>query len=274
MNLPNKLTMVRIILIPIIMIVYGVSNSLRVSQVFGNLSTANFIILILFFVGAISDFLDGKIARSRNLITDLGKFLDPLADKLLVTTLLIILLNQNMLNQQLAVQYDLTVPSLVEWWMVIIVIAREFVVTGVRLIAAGKKRVIAASWYGKIKTTTQFITILVILFNGSVVRTSSGYVGVETWVAYFDKVLLFIMIAATIFSGADYVIKNKDIFKDDFGKKNQKKNKGNKPELVPVQPGTPVQPDTPVQPSIPSKPNTPVQPASGNQTVINPSDGK
>src|SRR5574344_1158530 len=217
MNLPNQLTMVRLLLIPIIMIVYGSSEALRTAQVFGNLSVACFIILILFFIGAMSDYFDGKIARSRNLVTDLGKFLDPLADKLLVTTLLIILLFQSMYNQQ-------KLPgtaNLVEWWMVVIVIAREFVVTGIRLIAANKNRVIAASWYGKIKTTIQFVTILVILFNGSVVTTSTGYVGPATWIIILDKILLYLMMVVTVFSGVDYVLKNKDLFKEGDKKKSK-----------------------------------------------------
>ena len=175
MNLPNKLSLIRILLIPIIMIVYFI-EPLRNIVVFEgvlNLSWCNLIILILAIAGALTDFFDGQYARKHNLVTDLGKFLDPLADKLLVVTLLIIIYDQGQYYQHI---FD-TTPSaqrsgdtftvLIEWWMLIIILAREFMVTGIRLIAAGKKEVIAASKLGKLKTVLQFITLIFILIKKS-----------------------------------------------------------------------------------------------------------
>lgn len=218
MNLPNKLTIGRILLIPIIMIVYSI-NALRNIPVFTgvfHLSLGNFIILILFIIGALTDYVDGKIARSRSLVTDLGKFLDPLADKLLVTTLLIILIDQgSYYNLLYRINRGNELPKLLEWWMVVIILAREFAVTGIRLIAAGKKKVIAANWYGKIKTTLQFITIIIMLLGIAVVKDPTGsYVPYSLWYVYLVKILLFATLAITIFSGADYILKNIDLLKD------------------------------------------------------------
>ena len=213
MNLPNKLTLGRILLIPIIMIVYSI-EPLRNIPVFAgsHLSVCNLILLILFFIGVLTDFIDGNYARKHNMITDLGKFLDPLADKLLVVTLLIILLDQ---GGYYAFQYryadagNAELPQLLTWWMVVIILAREFMVTGIRLLAAGKKKVIAASWYGKIKTTIQFITVLFLLSgiavcHGNMVSYSLAYIIIA-------KILIFAMLAITIYSGIDYLVKNFDV---------------------------------------------------------------
>ena len=141
MNLPNKLSIARIALIPIIMIVYF-QESLRNTMVFEgafHLSACNLIILILAVIGALTDLFDGKYARKHNLVTDLGKFLDPLADKLLVLTLLIVIYDQ--CNYYSSMYYINTggqkLDQLLRWWMLIIILAREFMVTGIRLVAAG-----------------------------------------------------------------------------------------------------------------------------------------
>ena len=223
MNLPNKLTLLRIILIPVIMIIYAI-EPMREMYVFTNfpyLSLTNLIIILIAIVAMLTDLFDGKIARKYNLVTDLGKFLDPLADKLLVLTLLLILMDEGAYYEN----------PLLKWWMVIIILAREFMVTGMRLVAAGKKQVIAASWYGKVKTTIQFVTILVLLcgsarlkvaVEGSAQMVRSDISGFYTVVC---NILIVMMIAITIYSGADYLIKNREVFKDNKQIKQKKDNK-------------------------------------------------
>jgi Phosphatidylglycerophosphate synthase len=221
MNLPNKLTIFRILLIPIMMIVYSI-NYLRINWIlYPNLSIANFIVLLIFFIGVLTDFLDGHIARKHNLVTNFGKFLDPLADKLLTCTAFILLMQQNAQNQALMIKVSdkpIAMASgtyeLLSWWMVIIILAREFMVTGIRLLAAGQGKVIAASMYGKIKTTIQFITIL-FLFAGGAVTISGSYLNdLALWYVIIAKVLIVAMLAITIFSGYDYLVKNIDVLKD------------------------------------------------------------
>lgn len=211
MNLPNKLTIFRMLLIPIIMIIYSIRPLRENWILWHNLSQANFIVLLLIFVGAMTDFFDGQIAREKNLVTNLGKFLDPLADKLLTCTGFIILLEQNAQNQILS---GGVAPKLLCWWMVIIILAREFMVTGIRLLAAGQGKVIAASWYGKIKTTLQFITIIFLLAGGAVYVEGSNLYNIATWYDIVAKILIVAMLAVTIFSGYDYVAKNIDVLKE------------------------------------------------------------
>lgn len=228
MNLPNKLTIFRILLIPIMMIVYSIDYLRMNSILFPNLSQANFIILLLVFIGALTDFLDGYIARKHNLVTNFGKFLDPLADKLLTSTAFIILLQQNMENQALAVEYynlsgtTIGTSNLLCWWMVVIILAREFMVTGIRLLAVGQGKVIAASWYGKIKTTIQFVTILFLLAGGAVTLNGSGIHDLALGYVIVAKILIVATLAITIFSGYDYLAKNIDVIKD---KSTKQKNK-------------------------------------------------
>ena len=178
MNLPNKLSLIRILLIPVIMIVYSI-EPLRNQMVFEgayHLSVCNLIIMILAIAGALTDLFDGKYARKHNLVTDLGKFLDPLADKLLVLTLLIIIYDQ--CNYYGALYYLDTggkeLDLLLRWWMVLVILAREFMVTGIRLVSAGKKQVIAASWYGKVKTTLQFVTLIILLAGCAVLENPNN----------------------------------------------------------------------------------------------------
>ena len=211
MNLPNKLTIFRMLLIPIIMIIYSIRPLRENWILWHNLSQANFIVLLLIFVGAMTDFFDVQIARTKNLVTNLGKFLDPLADKLLTCTGFIILLEQNAQNQILS---GGVAPKLLCWWMVIIILAREFMVTGIRLLAAGQGKVIAASWYGKIKTTLQFITIIFLFAGGAVYVEGSNLYNIATWYDIVAKILIVAMLAVTIFSGYDYIAKNIDVLKE------------------------------------------------------------
>ena len=132
MNLPNKITISRILLIPVFMIVLYLPLEHR-----------EIIALLIFLLASATDGIDGHIARSRNLVTNFGKFLDPLADKLLVAAALIALVGEG------------KIPS----WIVTVIIAREFAITGIRLLAVGEGRVIAASMWGKVKTVTQIIAI-------------------------------------------------------------------------------------------------------------------
>lgn len=223
MNLPNKLTIGRILLIPIIIAVYLV-NAFRDSWIlYPSLSVANFLILILFIIGVVTDFFDGHIARKRGLVTNFGKFLDPVADKLLVFTVLLILMDQNAYYQMKSKEQT----SLIEWWMIVIILAREFLVSAMRMVAASTGRVVAAVWHGKLKTTIQFITIIFILLGCAVVKVNGEYNYLSNREAYYwiAKVFIYIMMIVTIFSGADYLIKNKDIFLSDAVNKKRKKMK-------------------------------------------------
>ena len=144
MNLPNKITLFRMFLIPVLVVI-DLIPSLKEIEYFGYLTLANIIMVVIFLIGASSDFFDGYLARKHNLVTSFGKFMDPLADKLLVFAALILLLKQN----------NVLAP-----WVVIVMLGREFVVSGLRMLAAEKGEVIAAGLLGKIKTNIQFYTPL------------------------------------------------------------------------------------------------------------------
>ena len=214
MNLPNKLTIIRILLIPIIIIIYSI-NYLRSNWIlWPNLTIANFIILLIIMIGAITDFLDGQIARKKNLV----------ADKLLTSTAFIILLHQNFSNQLDAKFTGESVADLITWWMIIIIFAREFMVTGIRLLAAGQGKVIAASKFGKAKTTLQFLTIIFVFAGGAVnVNGTEMINNLPTAYVVIAKILIFAMLAVTIFSGYDYLSKNFDVLREKAPKKKDKK---------------------------------------------------
>ena len=171
MNLPNKLTLMRVVLIPIFVVLLlfdgGQNYTLRIAA------------LIVFCIASFTDFLDGQIARRNNLVTNFGKFMDPLADKLLVCSALICMIELGQL------------PS----WYVITVIAREFIISGFRLVAADNGIVIAASWWGKFKTTFQMFTVILLILNIPSLRM------VTTIVAGIAFVL-------TLVSLLDYIAKN------------------------------------------------------------------
>ena len=190
MNLPNKLTLLRICLIPVFVI-------LMLSQV------SNFFLIscIIFIIASITDFLDGKIARKYNLVTDFGKFMDPLADKLLVTAALI----------------SLVELQLVPAWAAIVIIAREFAVSGLRTIAASEGLVIAASWWGKIKTVIQIIAIVLLLLQVNIINSPgikelvAGSSILRNFFIYVPDIFLYLAVAITIISGVDYFRKNKNV---------------------------------------------------------------
>ena len=178
MNLPNKLTLFRVVLIPFFVF-------FLLAPYFEEYG--NYIAVAIFIVASITDFLDGKIARKYNLVTNFGKFMDPLADKLLVCSALICL-----------IQLEL-IPA----WVVIIIIAREFIISGFRLVASDNGVVIAASYWGKFKTAFQMLTVIVLILNiPNKVFTILG------------TVLIYVSLALTVISLIDYIAKNKDVLKD------------------------------------------------------------
>lgn len=188
LNLPNKITVLRIILIPVFLVFMVVP--LPFGEIFlfnDSLPVAHFIGALIFIIASTTDWIDGYLARKHNLVTNLGKFLDPLADKLLVSSALIALV-----ELQLA-------PA----WMVIVIISREFAVTGLRLVAAGEGEVMAAGQLGKIKTVTQIIAISALLLHDI---PFSG-IGLP-----FGDIFLWIAVFFTIVSGWDYFAKNKHVF--------------------------------------------------------------
>ena len=197
MNLANKLTIFRIILVPIMAII----PYLNLQGDFMGLPLTYFWMLLIFIVASITDKLDGYIARSRNQVTTFGKFLDPLADKILVLTAMVLLVELG------------KIPA----WIPVIVLAREFLVSGYRLIAVEKGgQVIAASIWGKLKTVTQMIAIILIMFdkNNFWDCFRGGLTGIDFAINLVATVLLLVSVVATIFSGADYMKNGKELFKD------------------------------------------------------------
>lgn len=175
MNLPNKLTMFRVILIPFFVVFLLVDIT----------PVDKWIALAVFIIASLTDMLDGKIARKYNLVTNFGKFMDPLADKLLVCSALVCL-----------VAVD-RIPA----WMVIVIIAREFIISGFRLVASDNGVVIAASYWGKFKMTFQIIMICLMIADLAALQLLTAIV---TWVA----------VILTIVSLVDYLVKNKEVMKD------------------------------------------------------------
>lgn len=189
MNLPNKLTIFRVILIvPFVMLLLGGEAGW-----FGNnVLIPNMIALAVFIIASLTDLVDGKIARKYNMVTNFGKFMDPLADKLLVCSAMIALIELK------------RIPA----WIVIIIIAREFIISGFRLVASDNGVVIAASYWGKFKTTFQMVMVCLMLINVP---------GVETWWPWLNvltQVIMWIALALTIISLIDYLVKNKGVLKE------------------------------------------------------------
>lgn len=197
MNLANKLTIFRIILVPVMAII----PYLNLKGDFLGLPLTYFFMELIFIVASITDKLDGYIARSRNQVTTFGKFLDPLADKILVLTAMVLLVELG------------KIPA----WIPIIVLAREFIVSGYRLVAVEKGgQVIAASILGKLKTVTQMIAIILVMFDKNSFWDcfKGGLTGADYVINLISTILLLISVVATIFSGADYLKSGKDLLKD------------------------------------------------------------
>ncbi len=184
MNLPNKLTLLRIIMIPVFLVVLlcplGIERQL-----------ARYIATAIFCIASATDALDGYIARKYNLVTNFGKFMDPLADKLLVCSAMIALIG--------AGDAHVVLPN----WVVIVIIAREFIITGFRTLAAEQQVVIAASKWGKAKTISQMIMLILLLLNiGNAVFT------------YAATAFVALSVVLTIASACDYIIKNRGVLKE------------------------------------------------------------
>jgi CDP-diacylglycerol--glycerol-3-phosphate 3-phosphatidyltransferase len=187
LNLANKITLARIFLVPVVMFFLLVKLNLGSFIIAGNKTTITEIIAALvFIIAASTDGLDGYIARKRKLVTNLGKFLDPLADKLLISAALISLVEMQRLDA----------------WIAIIIISREFAVTGLRLIAAAEGSVIAASKMGKLKTIVQIVAIVALMIN----NFPFSFIGFP-----FDTISIWAAIIITIWSGIDYFSKNRNV---------------------------------------------------------------
>lgn len=174
MNTPNKLTVARVIMVPFF-VVFLLTDFAGASS--------KWIALLIFVAASLTDYLDGHLARKYHLVTDFGKFMDPLADKLLVCSALICLVELG------------RIPA----WMVIVIIGREFIISGFRLIAADNGVVIAASYWGKFKTVSQMFLIIVMIMD-----LGGGFAAVE-------QVLLWLSLALTVISLTDYLYKNRTI---------------------------------------------------------------
>ena len=178
MNLPNKLTTLRVILIPFFVFFMLAQNMTGIN---------NYIAVAIFIVASLTDLLDGKIARKYNLVTNFGKFMDPLADKLLVCSAMICLIQTG----QLAA------------WIVVIIIAREFIISGFRLIASDNGVVIAASYWGKFKTTFQMLMVIVLILNIQM-----------PFFQILGVILTYVALILTVVALIDYIVKNKDVLKE------------------------------------------------------------
>ena len=178
MNLPNKLTILRVILIPffVVFMLFDITGA-----------ADKWIALVIFCVASLTDMLDGKIARKYNLVTNFGKFMDPLADKLLVCSAMICLIELDRLAA----------------WIVIVIIAREFIISGFRLVASDNGVVIAASYWGKFKTTFQMLMVIVLILDIQM-----------PFFQILGTVLTYVALILTVVSLIDYIVKNKDVLKD------------------------------------------------------------
>ena len=184
MNLPNKLTIVRIIMIPVFLF-------FLLTDCAGDYS--KWIAVVVFILASLTDFLDGHIARKYNLVTNFGKFMDPLADKMLVSSAFICLVAQNKIAA----------------WIVIVIIAREFVISGFRLVASDSGVVIAASYWGKFKTNFQMFAIILLMLNlGENFPAYAGGIHIA------EQILIYIALILTIVSLVDYLAKNIDVLKE------------------------------------------------------------
>lgn len=193
MNLPNKLTLFRVFLIlPFVLVLLGGSRDWGwFRELFGEdiVACSDWIALAIFIIASLTDLADGKIARKYNLITNFGKFMDPLADKLLVCSALIALVEMG------------RIPA----WVVIVIIGREFIISGFRLIASDNDVVIAASYWGKFKTTFQMVMVCLMIANLG---------GTDARMQLVTDVVMWIALALTVISLVDYLRKNKGVLKE------------------------------------------------------------
>lgn len=174
MNLPNKLTMIRMISVPFFIVAF----------IMGIYPVA----LVIFIAASITDYFDGKIAREQNLVTNFGKIMDPLADKILVYSALCLFIE----------------TGTIKAWMLIIILAREFIVAGMRTVAASEGRVLAAGMSGKIKTVLQMIAVIVMM--------AGLWLSEQTMIMAVGYYIFIASLIMTVYSGAEYVYRNRDVF--------------------------------------------------------------
>ena len=193
MNIANRLTIARIVMIPLFLLImcFPKDSLGMVSVLHSNLSVSWTLAMIIFTIASITDFLDGYLARKYHLITNFGKFADPLADKLLVMTAFITLVGAGMIPM----------------WIVAVIVCRELAVTGLRLLLVNDGEVLAAAWPGKVKTATQMLAIIFLLIDDFPVKGLPFSIG---------TILLYVCLVATVYSGVDYFKKNKHVFADSF----------------------------------------------------------
>ena len=184
MTLPNKLTLIRIFLIPVMIIIFYIPWFTE-TKVFGECTLLYLVEFAIFAIASITDFFDGHIARSRNLVTTFGKFADPLADKMLVFSAMAILM--------ISARTDLVTGSVMPMWAFVIMIIREFMVSGIRMLVASKGVVIPAGKLGKFKTFTTMVAICVLFFSQT-----------HIIVAYAGQFLMYVACLFTVISGAEY----------------------------------------------------------------------
>lgn len=193
MNIANRLTIARIVMIPLFLLIMCFPKDIlgMVNVFHSTLSVSWVLAMIIFTIASITDFLDGYLARKYHLITNFGKFADPLADKLLVMTAFITLVG----------------AGVIPMWIVAIIVCRELAVTGLRLLLVNDGEVLAAAWPGKVKTATQMLAIIFLLIDDFPVKGLPFSIG---------TILVYICLVATIYSGVDYFVKNKHVFADSF----------------------------------------------------------
>lgn len=180
MNTANKITMIRVFLVPIFMVLLMIDNSI-----------CHYLALAVFVIASVTDAIDGHIARKYNQITTFGKFVDPLADKVLTTSAFLILMYYDRMSV----------------WALMIILVREFAVSGIRLVAAGEGEIVAASMWGKLKTITQMVAIIVAIL----LLPTNTFLGVQTKI--FSDILIWLSVVFTVISGTDYIVKNKGLIK-------------------------------------------------------------
>lgn len=190
MNLPNKITLSRVLMIPFFILFVVADFGWGMIRIGGTeMPVEHLVGALIFIIASVTDWLDGYLARKNNLVTNMGKFLDPLADKLLVSAAFILLVELG------------SAPA----WIVIIIISREFAVTGLRLILAGGGEVVAANQLGKIKTVTQLLSIIFLLLHNIFFQA----IGIP-----FGTIMLYIALIFTVWSGVDYFVKNRRVLLD------------------------------------------------------------
>ena len=203
MNLPNKITLARICMIPLFVVVFYL-----------DVIPYNYLIsAVIFVLAALTDAIDGHIARSRNLVTNLGKFLDPIADKVLVSTAFILLLTRPFVFSAPFMLFDgldaERAMKIVSGVCVAVILARELIVSGFRMVAAERQIVIAADKLGKIKTTCQDVSIAVLLASADFTDTRVGQIA-----GFIGLVFFFLCTFFTVLSGVNYIVKNKQVLKE------------------------------------------------------------